>query len=254
VLVSDVILDHPIIGERYFFPRPTPPPDPFTVESGEQELVCARHIVDPSARTMVHFHGNGEVVADYLPGFVEMIEGVLGWNVFFAEYRGYGGSTGRPGLGALLEDVPAIHEAVGRSPSEIVVFGRSVGSIPAIEYAARYPDIGGLVLESGIADPLERVLLRASPSELGVTREELEAQARHHLDHREKLSGYAGPLLVMHARGDHLVDVTHAERNYSWAGGDRRELVLFDRGDHNSIFAANRRAYLEALRSFGESL
>ena len=58
------------------------------------------------------------------------------------------------------------------------------------------------------------------------------------LDHRAKMAATSCPVLVLHARGDDLVDPSHAERNAAWAG-DRSQLVLFDQGDHNTIFAYN---------------
>jgi pimeloyl-ACP methyl ester carboxylesterase len=134
----------------------------------------------------------------------------------------------------------------------MVVFGRSIGSIYAIEFAARYPNIAGLVLESGIADVLERILLRATPSELGGTSEEMAEVFGRLFDHERKLRDYPGKTLVLHAKGDSLVDKTHAERNARWAGeegGDVR-LVLLDRGDHNTIFGANEREYVREIGAF----
>ena len=66
------ILNHPIISERYFFPRATTIPEPFWVECEGARLACAYHETDAEAHTIVHFHGNGEVVADYLDGFPEL--------------------------------------------------------------------------------------------------------------------------------------------------------------------------------------
>jgi alpha-beta hydrolase superfamily lysophospholipase len=43
--------------------------------------------------------------------------------------------------------------------------------------------------------------------------------------------------LVLHAANDTMVDRSHAERNASWAKD--AELVLYERGDHNSILAVN---------------
>ena len=92
----------------------------------------------------------------------------MGWDLLLAEYRGYGGSTGEPLLGRMLDDVEAVLRAAG-PPERLVVFGRSVGSLFALEAVARCPGVAGLVLESAIADPLERLLLRVTPRELGVT-------------------------------------------------------------------------------------
>ena len=37
-----MILDHPLIAERYFFPRPESPPDPLQVDAGDALLACRR--------------------------------------------------------------------------------------------------------------------------------------------------------------------------------------------------------------------
>ncbi len=241
------IADHDIITTRYFFPRPGEPADIEYVDAGDARLAC--HRADFGHRvTVVHFHGNGEVVADYLPGFAHHLD-ELGANAFFAEYRGYGGSTGTPRLAAMLDDVDAIHDAVGRPDHQIIAFGRSIGSIYAIEFASRHPDIAGLVIESGIADVLERILVRAEPTTLGATREQMEQQFDQLFDHRAKLADYPGPTLVMHALHDHLVDHSHAERLTQWAG-ERAQLVTFDEGNHNTIFPRNRDAYLAHLGEF----
>ena len=69
----------------------------------------------------------------------------------------------------MLDDVERVVEAPDVAPSEMVFFGRSVGSIFAVHAASRFPEARGLILESGIADVLERLLLRVHPSEMGVT-------------------------------------------------------------------------------------
>ena len=245
------IADHPIITERYFFPMQVPLPEARMVEVEGGELAC--YSADGGHElTVVHFHGNGEIVGDYVPGFVRHLDR-LGANAFFAEYRGYGGSTGTPQLGRMLDDVPAIRGAIEKPDQQLVVFGRSIGSIYAIEFAARFPNIAGLVVESGIADVLERIILRATPRELSTTLEEMEQEFAELFDHRQKLGNFTGPSLFLHATGDHLVDKSHAERNAEWAG-DRARLVLFERGDHNSIFHANRDAYLRELQRFLTSI
>jgi pimeloyl-ACP methyl ester carboxylesterase len=152
------LLDHPLISQRYLFPRSARPRSRLDVDAGEASLACALHRSASEGRTVVHFHGNGEVVADWQDGFPEVI-GRMGWDLLLAEYRGYGASTGKPQLGRMLDDVAAVLRAAGR-PETLVVFGRSVGSLFALEAVARCPTVAGLVLESAIADPLERLLLR----------------------------------------------------------------------------------------------
>ncbi len=237
-------LDHPLIAARYFFPRPDPPPAPFTVDVDGAQLACWRSSPHAGAPTLLHFHGNGEVVADQIPWLSDAFL-AMGVNVFFAEYRGYGPSTGEPLIGKMLDDVEAVFSAVGSN--EVIVFGRSVGSIFAIEAVHRHPDVAALILESGIADVHERLRLRVQPWEMGTTDEEFEAACAARLDHRKKLGAYAGPLLVMHTRYDGLVDLSHGERNHAWTGSEEKKLVVFERGDHNSIFFANQARYLSEV-------
>src|SRR5208282_5801323 len=131
------------------------------------------------------FHGNGETVGDYLEGFAERIES-MGVNLLLAEYRGYGMSEGEPRLAAMLEDIPAIVAASGAELSRLIFFGRSLGSLFAVHAAALFPRAAGLVLESAIADPLERILAKVEPWQLEVSKEELRAEVDRVLNQREK--------------------------------------------------------------------
>jgi len=57
-------------------------------------LACSYHEIDPAAKTLVHFHGNGEIVDDWQGDFVTLIQ-QMGCIVFLAKLRGYGQSTGQ---------------------------------------------------------------------------------------------------------------------------------------------------------------
>ncbi len=243
------ILDHPVISERYFFPRREAFDDPFVVKPAlGLELACFRRISDPAAMTLLHFHGNGEVVADYLPELDEAVA-AMGFNLVLAEYRGYGMSTGHPSMAAMLDDGVVVLQALELPPERVVAFGRSVGSIYAIHLAARVPQLAGLILESGIADPLTRVLMRAHPDELGVSEEQLRAEAGRLLDHQAKLAAFQGATLVMHTRHDGLIDVAHGLQLHAWAP-EPKQLKIFDIGDHNSILAWNWQEYMQLVREF----
>lgn len=246
-------LEHPLISNRYFYPRYDEFPDIFWVPQGNIQLACYRVHQNDDALTFIHYHGNGEVISDYLPDFSDtLLE--MGVNVCFAEYRGYGRSSGTPSLVSMLDDTTALFEALALPASRLVVYGRSIGSIYAIEFAHRYPTIAGLILESGIADPLERVLLRVDPEELGISDEALAYACSQHLDHHRKLQGYQNPLLVLHTRHDGLVDLSHAQRNYEWASSTQKKLHIFERGDHNSLLFVNQHPYHQALADFLDQL
>lgn len=241
------LLDHELIGQRYFFPRRAPLSDPWVVDVDGASLHCHRAAAHPGAPTLLHFHGNGEIVGDWRGDFANALV-AAGINVVLAEYRGYGASSGRPSLARMLDDAVAVADATGAPPSSLFVYGRSVGSIYALHVASQRP-VGGLVIESGISDVLVRLLLRVEPSELGVTIDAMRDAAREIVDHRAKMTAYAGPVLVMHTRGDHIVPPSNAVDLAGWAG-DRAELVLFERGDHNSIHAFNGAEILSRVTAF----
>ncbi len=208
------LLDHPLISERYFFPEHVPLADAVEVPVEGGVLACWRSRPPSDRPVLVHFHGNGERVQHWISPFVSVAD-LQGFDVFLAEYRGYGGSTGTPALVGMLDDVVPIMTAVGVASKRVVAFGRSVGSIYAIELAHRFPDIAGLVLESGIADVAQRLLVR-----------------------------------VQHAEQDALVTIDHAVRNHAWAGSSNKRLVRFPDGDHNTILAANAPEYIVQVRRF----
>lgn len=245
---STSLLDRPEVSGQYFFPRRSRLPGAWWVETPEARLSCWLETVDPRRPTLIHFHGNGEVVGDYLPQLAEQFVDT-GVNLLLAEYRGYGESTGRPAAVAMLDDVERIFERLGSPPERVIAFGRSIGSLYAVELARRVPTLAGLVLESGIADPFERFLLYAD-LESGVDTGELERETNRHFNQRAKLGAYVNPLLVMHTRDDTLIDMSHAERLYAWGGGEDKELVLFPEGGHNGILHENAGEYFASLRRF----
>ncbi len=69
-------------------------------------------------------------------------------------------------------------------------------------------------------------------------RGDLGARLRPPPVHRAKLAAYPGPVLVTHALHDDLVPATHGRRLADWAAS-AVILKLFERGDHDSILAAN---------------
>lgn len=248
----DNLLDHALIEQRYFFPRKGFFADPFWVDVDGARLACSYHEIDPKAKTLVHFHGNGEIVDDWRGDFVHLIN-QMGCNCFLAELRGYGQSSGQAQLGKMIRDVVPTVEALKCKEQDLIFFGRSVGGIFALEAASRFPNAAGLVLESAVADVLERLLLRVHPDELNVDLSTLRNVVDEQANHQQKMASFKGDTLVLHAVHDHLIDVSHGKRLYDWASG-RKTIQLFDRGDHNSIMMLNARAYFTCLEKFIRSL
>ena len=239
------VLAHPLLSARFFPPRPAFLLDACFVEVPGARLACWRAGGVP---IVLFFHSNGETADDARREIgAELLR--MGVGVFVAEQRGTGSSTGRQTFPALLDDAHAILAAAGVPPERVVAFGRSIGSLAAIELAASHR-LAGLVLESGIADVGERIRAHAKADELGTSDAELDAAIAARFNHAAKLARHTAPILVLASGRDERIDRAHAARLAIWAGSADKELIVFNRGRHHEVFDENRPAYLRALRGF----
>jgi len=242
------LLNSQAVSQKYFYPRYARFENPHYVQSGKNKLACYYHKIDNPKKTIIHFHGNGEVVSDYLDSFELQME-KLGCSVLFAEYRQYGLSTGdSPTLIDMLEDVEHIIKSIDVPMEEIVLFGRSVGSIYALHGASIFPNIAGLVIESGISNVVTRVFRLIKPKSTEM-QEKVMAEGKEFFNHQKKLETFQGKSLIMHTKYDSLVHVFNAEELYEWAN-EPKELKLFIEGDHNTVISQNEEEYFSLLKAF----
>jgi pimeloyl-ACP methyl ester carboxylesterase len=99
-----------------------------------QILVSMRPHRGPDA--VIYFGGNAEDVSRSLPKLVEAFPERA---VFALNYRGYGGSAGRPSEFALISDALLLFDRVHIEHAHIVVIGRSLGSGVAVRVASERP-------------------------------------------------------------------------------------------------------------------
>jgi len=262
----DKPMDHPLLNQFLFYPRAVsaaeiPPFEHGSVHrfpSGGGEMISAYLYKPlPDKPTVLMFHGNGEVITDYIGEFAGMIER-LGLNFCVVDYRGYGLSEGSPSLGKILEDGRAAWDyftTEGGIPAEnIVLLGRSMGSIPAIDIASHVGDgFIGLIVESGIAG-FDRWIERMEPviKQVGIDYDGLRADLKNNLDHKAKIEKVSRPILIMHTDGDSIVPSANARDLFEWAGPQKAQLRIFEQGDHNTIFYFNADEYFELIRNFVE--
>jgi len=250
--MNNLIINHKLIAQRYFFPLRSKICNPFYVKTDGAELSCAYYHFFDDAKTIIHFHGNGEVVADYENDLPEVIKS-YGCNLFLSEYRGYSLSTGEPLLGKMLDDIIQIVDILNINEKDLIFFGRSVGSIFAIHGAYLYPESAGLIIESGIADVLERLVLRVRPDELDCKKSVLTEEVDKYLNHKNKIKKFKGRTLIMHSRNDGIVEKYHGENLYKWAN-EPKKIKIFEQGDHNSIYFYNRKEYHSLIKEFIDEL
>ena len=118
-----------------YFPQPKSsvddsPPLILNVD-GEHILVSTGTNAGPDA--VIYFGGNAEDVRRSLPTLTAAFPER---SVYAMNYRGYGGSSGKPSEAALIADARVLFDRVRADHPHIIVIGRSLGSGVAIHIAS----------------------------------------------------------------------------------------------------------------------
>ena len=247
--------DSPLISASLFYPRPEwgAPADDEAVESilipvEKDVVVGARlHIAGAEAATILFFHGNGEIVADY--DDLGIVYTDMGINFLPVDYRGYGRSTGRPTVTAVMRDCHTVFAYVKKRLKEkgytgpVVVMGRSLGSAPALELAFHYRDeIDGLIIDSGFAHAGPLLLLFGIDMQVSGISEE---QGFRNLD---KIRSFDKPTLVIHAEFDHIIPFSEGRLLFDASPSRQKKFLKVPGANHNDIFSHGIAAYLESVK------
>jgi len=248
------LLDRLGADAQIFYPRDdwNPPPpgardELVSVTSGVR-VACRFHPLDPARPSLLFFHGNGEVASDY-DGLIALYRQAR-INLWVADYRGYGASEGRPSFAALVADAHPVldrfHAALDEwgFGGQRFVMGRSLGTHPALELAARRAErLQGLVIESGAAN-LARLVRRLAPSAPVAETDALIAR------HKAKVESIRLPTLIIHGADDELVPVQTALELYDALSTERKELVIIPNAGHNDLLWLGAEQYMTALGHF----
>jgi pimeloyl-ACP methyl ester carboxylesterase len=98
---------------------------------GERIVVSIRPGTGPDA--VIYFGGNAEDVSQSLPTLADAFRER---SLYAMNYRGYGGSTGKPSEAVLIADALLLFDRVHTDHPRVVVIGRSLGSGVAVHIAS----------------------------------------------------------------------------------------------------------------------
>jgi alpha-beta hydrolase superfamily lysophospholipase len=211
------------------------------------------YLTTQSAPTILFFHGNGEIVADYHN--LGSLYNQTGLNFWAVDYRGYGRSSGQPTCTTMMRDCHVIFDFVQNWLKEhsysgaLIVMGRSLGSASALELAANYQNqIDGLIIESGFAytTPLLR-LLGVNVDALGLTEEK-------GLQNLEHMRAYDNPTLIIHAERDHIIPFAEGQALYDACPAADKTLLNIPNANHNNIFQHGMSEYLAAVKTLANKV
>ncbi len=195
--------------------------------------------------TILFFHGNGEIVADYAD--IASFYTSTGANFLPVDYRGYGRSTGQPTVTTMLADALAVFTfarewLLGRGfTGPLVVMGRSLGSASALAVAATFSnDVAGLIIDSGFADTVG--LLKRLGARLPATGADDDG-----LHQSEKMAQYNGPVLIIHGSDDFIIPVQDAHALLAASPGAPKRLLVIDGAGHNDLLFRGMEEYMAAV-------
>ena len=120
-----------------YFPQPksTSASDMLTLKVDRERIVVAtRPGSGPDA--VIYFGGNAEDVSRSLPTLADAFPR---HSLYAMNYRGYGGSTGKPSETALIADALVLFDRVRIDHPRVTVIGRSLGSGVAVHIASERP-------------------------------------------------------------------------------------------------------------------
>ena len=253
--------DRPEILQFIFHPRPEvsssiqkPGVTELMIPVGEDVSVGARfYPAEPDDPIILFFHGNGEIVADYEDLAPFYTKG--GINFFPADFRGYGRSTGKPSVTAMMHDSHKVLAYAEKWLSEhgytgpLIVMGRSLGSAPALELAAHHEEkIDGLIIESGFAYALPLLKL------LGIDTDAYNITEEQGFRNLDKIRNFKKPTLVIHAENDHIIPFGDGQALSDASPAAYNKLLKIPKADHNTLFAYGMQAYLEAVKEMTDAV
>jgi hypothetical protein len=128
-----------------------------------------------------------------------------------------------------------LREQLGVSPQQTLIYGRSLGSGPAVQMAGEEPP-AGLILQSAFTS-VYRVLtvMRVLPFDF--------------FENERKLARISCPVLVMHGRRDEVIPFAHGQALFTAAKEPKRSFWIPDAA-HNDFLLVAGRSYWDALREF----
>jgi pimeloyl-ACP methyl ester carboxylesterase len=211
-----------------------------TVQGGPAGSVYFVQIAPPreNGPVVVHFHGNGEDLADAGPmiDFLRSLE----VGVVAVEYPGYGVSAGRPSEQALYAAAEIALRHLRVPPERIVLLGQSLGSGVAVEMAHR-----GLCARLALISPFTsmsdfgRRFFPWLPTGLLL---------RHRFDTLSKAPQIAIPVIIVHGTADEVVPFPMGERLSR--AFPHAALTPIAGGGHNDLLWLHARELREALAPF----
>lgn len=125
----------------------------FAIQGRKAYAYTAAHALDTAKKTVVFLHGAGLDHSWW--GLQSRYFGYHGWNVLALDLPGHGRSDGPPlaSIGEMADWVQSVLASLKLREASLV--GHSMGSLVALEFAARHPEVAERIALIGTAYPMK---------------------------------------------------------------------------------------------------
>jgi fermentation-respiration switch protein FrsA (DUF1100 family) len=223
-------------------------------ESADGIKLTGRLFENPKAEADLHrptilfFHGNG-LTASYESERISRLGKQLQANVMAAEYRGFDSLDGSPHESGIVADALAARDFLcdryGIQPSELIVYGQSLGGGCAVAVAA---DSGAKLL---VLDRTFDRMVDVAASRYWFIPVRWLMQNRY--DSIGRIKDYDGPLVQVHGTTDRLIPIQHGRRLHQAAPTSDKIMIEVDGMGHNDVMPRlSREALLAQIQKYAQ--
>jgi len=188
-------------------------------------------------KAIIYFGGNAELVIQNAAVFSTAFPD---HTIYLVNYRGYGGSTGKPEENAIYSDAVYIFDQIKPEYTEISIIGRSLGSGVATLLASKR-DINKLVLITPF-DSIQNVAQQHYPIY------PMSLMLKDKYDSLSRVKSISAETLIIYAENDEVINIRRTSRLIKEFPVSQVTVKMIKNAEHNSI--SNYEEYYLFLRNF----
>ena len=196
---------------------------------------------------LLYLHGNGVNIganAAHADRFHRM-----GFTVLIIDYRGYGLSEGSfPNETSVYLDAATAWDYLVKQrqiqPSDIFIYGHSLGGAIAINLAVQQPKAAGLIVESSFSSIQNVVSLRGQFKLFPVS-----FILNQRFDSINKVKNLQMPALFIHGTDDFVVPDSMSRQLYA-AAPEPKQLLIVPNAGHNDVAEVAGLQYFQTVQKF----
>lgn len=222
---------------------------PVTTAEGKVEKIHGWWIPasTANAKTLLYLHGNGANIGANVAHAYRFHQ--MGFAVLIVDYRGYGRSEGSfPSEETVYQDAATAWNYLVKQrkiqPSNIIIYGHSLGGAIAIDLATQHSEAGGLIVDSSFTSIEDVVNTRGQFRLFPVA-----LILNHRFESIKKIKLLQMAVLFIHGTDDSVIPVSMSKQLYAAAPKPKQLFIVPNAGHNNTAKIAGSK-YFEVVKNF----